>query len=151
MGINQLAEALLPGGGAKITQFAVMDLDQDGVMEVALRLLSGGSDCGVEVLRYQDGAVVGYAFGIRAMGEMKADGTFWFSSSAAENGYGLLKFGQNGYWTDNLSYGESRNDDNGTGPYFATDRMAYFVNRKPATLEAYCADVEQWNRRPAAP
>lgn len=72
-----------------IETFAVIDLDQDGIPEVVLSMLYENF---LEVLYYDVGTVYGYLFPIRAMIGLKQDGTFGFSSGAADSGYGRLMF-----------------------------------------------------------
>ncbi len=142
MDIFQLADTI-PGPPGIITQFTVIDLDRDGVVEIVLRLMADGYDSGVEILRYQDGSVYGYGISLRAFMDLKADGTFWFSSGAADNGFGALQFAPDAlFHYDNITYSESHNEDE--------NQVSYYVNRRPASQAAYRRAVEQWDKRPAA-
>lgn len=100
-----------------IPQFAIIDLDTDGENEVVLWIQikgadDGFADYGFEILRYQEGAVYGYTLPYRAFINLKTDGTFMYSGSAADFGIGKLKFSENGYIVDKLYYSESVYDSN---------------------------------------
>lgn len=73
------------------TAYAVTDLDQDGSLEVLLKL---SDDFGYELLRAQDGAVYGYPFVARAMEGVTAEGDI-HGSNGAEN-YGWYRVRLNG-------------------------------------------------------
>ncbi len=83
------------GDGFAVSGFAVLDMDQDGTPEVVLAESRYGNDMLFEVLDYQNGTVYGYDFGYRALLGLKEDGSFSFSSGAAENGFGVVQFQKN--------------------------------------------------------
>ena len=78
----------------KPTNFAVVDLDGDGIPEVVVEVHSSPeSDDGREVLHYQaDGTVEGVYFGIRAMSSVAKNGLFSASGGAADNYVEKIRF-----------------------------------------------------------
>jgi len=78
-----------------IPEFCIVDLEQDHIPEVILRIYTGASDYGVLVLhREEDGSIRGYEFSYRQMYEIKADGTFVWSNSASNSGTATIDFAQ---------------------------------------------------------
>lgn len=83
--------------GSTITfpSYAVADVNQDGRNEVILTLQRDSNEYyGFLVLTEVEGNVWGYEFYIRAMNQLKADGTFSFSDGAGDNGFGYAAFGE---------------------------------------------------------
>ena len=76
---------------ARPRRYTLVDLDGDGHAEVVVQMDVVSTDR--LVLRWEDGAVVGYNFCLREMNQIWADGTFSFASSAFEFGVGRLSFG----------------------------------------------------------
>lgn len=112
------------------TQFAVLDMDGDEVPEVVLGLSIGNEPQFYEVLHTMNDTVYGYLFPIRGLQGLKADGTFGYSSGAADTGFGKLKFESDTFQTYTLGYSESSQDDAGL-------TVSYFVNNEPVTKEAF--------------
>lgn len=115
----------------KITHFTVLDMDGDKIPEVVLELSVGNNNpmC-FEVLHYMNGEVYGYNIVYRGLEDLKADGTFGYSSGASDNGRGKLKFKSNACQTDILGYSKSsQNNDVIT--------ISYFINNKPITEESF--------------
>ena len=76
-----------------VSQFAVLDLDGDGTEELVLQLTVDGDDGhAFVILHYQDDVIYGYTRWRRGFRELKADGSFSFSSGAADTGWGTLQF-----------------------------------------------------------
>ncbi|WP_285828480.1 hypothetical protein [Bacteroides acidifaciens] len=76
-----------------VSQFAVLDLDGDKTEELVLRLTVDGDDGhAFLILHYQDDVIYGYTRWRRGFRELKADGSFSFSSGAADTGWGTLQF-----------------------------------------------------------
>ena len=74
--------------------YAVADVNHDGRNEVILTLQRDSNEYyGFLVLTEVEGNVWGYEYFYRAMIGLKADGTFSFSSGAADNGFGYASFG----------------------------------------------------------
>ncbi len=140
--LSQLVRSL-ENDSVQITRFAVMDLDRDGIPEVILEQSAHGYGWGVEILRYQDGAVYGYGLVYRAFMDLAADGTFSFSSGASDNGFGVLKFTHDTCAIEERTYCQS-SDFNGN------DGVSYFVDRKAATKEAFDEAVKNQVQKPEA-
>ncbi len=146
--LNQLLPSLFDVPG-ELTQFAIVDLDSDGVPEVILLIAVGGYDYGVEILHYQDSGVYGYMLGNRSFMELKADGTFCFSSGASDNGFGVMKFTNSTYSIEEITYCMQREHT----AYFCVNPeilMLYFVNGEAATAEEFQAAMVGWNACTAA-
>ena len=106
-----------------VAKFAIIDLDGDGGNEMVLWLqINGISDVGFEILHDRDGAVYGYTLQYRSFMELKTDGTFTFSSSAADSGIGKLSFPEKGYNIDKQIYSQPEYDSNNKLT------VQYFVN-----------------------
>lgn len=114
----------------KVTHFTVLDMDGDKVPEVVLELSVGNQPEFYEVLHYMNDTVYGYLIVYRGLEGLKADGTFSYSSGAADNGFGKLKFESDAYKVDILGYSKSNQSDTNL-------IISYFINNKPVTKESY--------------
>ena len=144
MYLDQLADSFAEDAGEPLafTKFAVVDLDHDGIPEVILwETVNGVVDYGFEVLHYQDGVVYGYSFVYRALMQLKVDGTFSFSSGAADSGFGTVKFNKDAYTIDEVTYSQSSNDSNNN--FIVT----YFVNHSPATANDFNLAVDNQGKK----
>lgn len=124
----------------EVTRFAVLDLDGDAVPEVVLELTVNDNPEFYEVLHDMDGTVYGYLIVYRGLENLKADGTFLYSSGAADNGYGKLTFQSDSYVTDTLGYTESNQNNGDT-------TISYFVGQQPVTEDAYQAFATEQNEK----
>lgn len=122
------------------TRFTVLDMDGDGVPEVVIELSVGTEPQFYEVLHDTDGTVHGYLIVYRGLEALKADGTFSFSSGAADNGWGKLILGTNAYETDMLGYSQSSQGDAGL-------TISYFIGDKPATKKAFDSFAAEQSRK----
>ncbi len=113
-----------------VTQFAVLDMNGDGMSEVVLELSVADEPQFYEVLHNIDGVVYGYLIVYRGLEELKSDGTFYFSSGAADGGWGKLVFESTAITTDISGYSESTQDANGL-------TISYFVNDEAVTAESF--------------
>lgn len=114
----------------KVTRFTVLDMDGDKMPEVVLELSVGGNPQFYEVLHYMNDTVYGYLIVYRGLEGLKADGTFRFSSGAADNGVGKLKFEPDTFKKDIIGYSQSSQGD-------TTLTISYFINNKPVTKESF--------------
>lgn len=71
-----------------IDRFSIIDLDGDEIPEVILV----SDDIDYEILHYDNSKVFGYNMVIRALMDIKTDGSTSFSSSASEIGFGRVVF-----------------------------------------------------------
>lgn len=94
-----------------VSAFALADLDNDWTDELACALNAGYTELGFLVLHINEGQIYGYSVPYRAMLELKADGTFTFSSGAADSGYGRMSFGSEAYELVPYVYSESSYDE----------------------------------------
>jgi hypothetical protein len=142
--ISQLSQALSADGSVetRVTKLAVVDLDGDETPEVVLGLaVNDNEDFGFEVLHYRDRVVYGYAFPYRALMNLKADGTFSFSSGAADSGFGMLEFTDSGYILHRITYCESS--------YSSTQEqtVSYFVDGQGSTEEDFLPAIARQNEK----
>lgn len=111
-------------------EFAVVDMDGDGEIEVVLT----GAYGDILVLHNEDGTVYGFSFIFRNMYYIKTDGTFSWNDMGL-NGlvYGISKLGFVGpeYRWNELCHVE---DD-------GTDNFSYFVGNKAVTESEYDAFI----------
>lgn len=121
------------------TQFAVLDMDGDGLPEVAVF-----NDWETLILHHQSDAkdCYGYVLAYRAINQLKADGTFSFSSSAAESGHGRLIFqGPGAYTVDEYACSHVR--DNAHELYFV-------VNGQEVSEATFQAELARQDRKTGA-
>ncbi|MCI5957546.1 MAG: SH3 domain-containing protein [Clostridiales bacterium] len=110
------------------TQFAVVDLDADGMAEIVVALsVNGNAYYGYEVLDAREGKVYGYDLVYRALEDLKADGTFSYASGVEDTGFGTLKLGDKEYSIEPIAYSEPAEDGH----------VDYVHNGMPITDEAY--------------
>ena len=99
--------------------------------------VNNNDDFGFEVLRYQDGVVYGHTLPYRSFMDLKDDGTFSFSSGAADYGFGRVEFTEKSYTIDKISYSESGYDSNNN------QILSYFVNHESATEEEFLSVINK--------
>jgi hypothetical protein len=116
---------------AKITHFTILDMDGDEIPEVVLKIKISGADFR-EVLHYYDGEVYGYLFGIRSLGGLKTDGTFFGSGGVASTYCRKLQFSKNTAETVTLAYSTPLPGNN----------VAYFINIDPVSAEAFRSFID---------
>lgn len=131
-----LADEAGPGYTFKITQFTVLDMDEDKIPEVVLNLKIGNDDADYrEVLHYYNGQVYGYLFGIRSLNTLKIDGTFLGSDGAASTYYSKLQFLEDSCEFETLGYSQAG---------------AHFINNELVTDESFDAFItEQHGKKDA--
>ena len=126
----------------RVTKFAIVDLNKDDISEVILWLAVQNDDAfGFEVMRYQDGVIYGYTLSYRSFMDLKDDGTFSFSSGAADSGYGTVKFTEKGYTIDKISYSESSYDSKNN------QSISYYVNHESATEEEFLMAISKQSEK----
>ena len=126
----------------KITHFAVVDLDGDGYSEVILWVkVNGVVDYGSLILHYQDEKVYGYNLVIRAFMDLKTDGTFSFSSGAANHGFSTISFSNDICTFDRVTYCESGVDSDGN------QFVKYIVNHESAGEANFYAAYEEQDKK----
>lgn len=122
-----------------IPEFCIVDLEQDHIPEVILRIYTGANDYGVLVLhREEDGSIRGYDFSYRQMYEIKADGTFDWSNGAANNGTATIDFAQGKTEYSNQFWMEERDG-----------QVRYMQNGAEITREEYEVLLNAQSSKPA--
>lgn len=124
--------------GAGYDSFAVLDVDGDGKLDVVLNVTVNGEALGYLVLTSADEVICAYGFYYRAMIGLKEDGSFSFSSSAAESGVATFYKDENRDAQYNV-LAESKLDENGT--------VVYFVNGEAADEDAFTAVINAQNEK----
>ena len=77
----------------EISEFSIIDLDDNGIPEIVLRVsIIDGIDVYYAILSYKENQVYCYSLPDRAFSELKTDGTFHFTNSASNHGYGKIDF-----------------------------------------------------------
>lgn len=142
--LNKLLSESFPDTPMKITRFTVLDMDGDELPEVVLEFSPDKNPIGFEVLHYMNDTVYNYSRTYRGLMGLKIDGTFSYSSGAADNGFGRLRFSPNDCEIDIL--GCVKPNKNNAGIL----TTSCFINSKPVTDESYASFIkEQSNKRDA--
>ena len=133
LNISEIGQAITADDSAAVSvvKFAVIDLDDDGEDETVLWLQNGMYDCGFEILHEQNGEIFGYTLWYRAFMELKADGTFMFSSGAADSGIGKMSFSETGYSIN--SQADSQSGYNSENEL----TVEYFINNEPCSEDEF--------------
>ena len=119
-------------------RFAVVDVDQDTNDEIVLAMTVGDDEYyGYLVLKSADSTVWGYEISYRSMLSLKADGTFSFSSGAADNGFGYLN--PEGDLIYLVKLAESVSDN---------ESVSYFLNGQKVSERQYRDAVAMQDRKP---
>lgn len=131
--ISQIGSAITPDETAaplfRLKNFAVLDLDGDGTSELILKAANGNDDAvACIVIRYQDGEVYSTTMYHRTFYGLKEDGTFWFSGSASNNGFGRLRLTPSGWETEILAQ-----------QYEEAETQHYEVAGLPTDVDAFAA------------
>ncbi len=142
--ITELKQALDSDGknAVEISDFLVMDLDEDGVKEIVLWLVVNGNEYyGYEILHCQDEEVYGYRMYYRSFNSLKADGTFHFSSSSADKGIGRVKFDASECLVEKIAASQSSyNKSNEL-------EVSYWVNGQETSQEVFEAEMEKQDKK----
>ena len=126
----------------KAIKFAVADLDNDGTPEVILWLQVNENDTfGFEILRQKGNQFYGYTLAYRAFMDLKQDGTFSFSSGAADSGFGSIAFSDQAYTISEVAYSQSA--------YDASNELTilYFVRGQSASESEYLSAIQQQSEK----
>ena len=124
--------------GAGYDSFAVLDVDGDGKLDVVLNVTVNGEALGYLVLTSANEGICAYGFYYRAMIGLKEDGSFSFSSSAAESGVATFYKDENRDAQYNV-LAESKLDEN--------ENVVYFVNGEAADEDAFTAVINAQNEK----
>lgn len=147
LNISQLNQTVSDNSSVttKVTKFAIVNLENDDIPEVILWLsVNNNNDYRFEILRYQDGLVYGYTLPYRSFMDLKDDGSFSFSSGAADFGYGTMELTEKGYTINRISYSESVYDSNNN------QIISYFVNNESATNEDFLTSINEQSEKTGA-
>lgn len=129
--LNELAYDSNP---IKTPQFAVVDLDGDGVSEVVLAIEDYN---GFIILRYKESKVFGFIVSYRSMYNLKADGSFMTSSSSSDTSVGKILFiGDTFFQYDML---------NSVG---GTPDVTYFIHDMPIDKNTFDNHLDSFDNLP---
>lgn len=130
-------------GQLELPRLTVLDLDGDGQMEAVVKEYRRGvedTELGSLVLDVQHGVVYAYDLTLRAFNELRADGTFIYSSGAADSGIASLKPEEDSSTYQILA--ESRTDSAGG--------ISYTVDGLTVTGTEYSAALDRQAQKPEA-
>ncbi len=137
-GDNQFPDAVVEAG-----RLAVIDLDRDGVNELVIwpegEYEYLYSVVGYVILRRQGDEIYAYNPVYRTFGDLKSDGTFSWSNSAAWGGYATLTFGPGEVVLQETTY--HKPGENGI------DQL-YFVDGRRAAQEEFHTAVDAQYAKP---
>lgn len=123
--------------------FAIIDLDNDSIPEVVLwERVNGNDDVSYLILHYDEEVVYGYLTYYRGFNQLKDDGTFSFSSSASNSGFGTLILTDKDYNLDKITYCRSFSD------YSGGKTTEYFVNYMRASQEGFDLAIDMQSKKP---
>jgi len=143
--IFKVPELFAPGDGSmKIWNFAVTDLDGDGVAEAVLFLCGAAGDSeGHLILHRMGGKIYGYAINHRSLTDLKTDGSFeYFDPTGMVEG-GICRvagFTEEGMLLDKFTYGS------GTPELWDI----FVVDGQPTTGDAYWSAMSEQSAKPGA-
>ena len=106
--------------------------------------VNGNEYYGFEALHEHDDIIYGYKLWYRGFRDLKTDGAFYFSSSAANHGWGVLRF-------DGKELVEIRKAEQAS-VYDEDDNQAmeYFVDGEKATKDDYSKAMSPFYGKPLA-
>ncbi|PPK83164.1 hypothetical protein BXY41_101227 [Lacrimispora xylanisolvens] len=129
--LNELAYDSNP---IKTPQFAVVDLDGDGVSEVVLAIEDYN---GFIILRYKEGNVYGFIVSYRTMYNLKADGSFMSSSSSSDTSVSKVLFIGDTFFQDDMI--------NSVG---GTPDITYFKHDMPVDKDTFDKHLDSFDSLP---
>ncbi|NNJ30354.1 lysozyme inhibitor LprI family protein [Lacrimispora defluvii] len=129
--LNELAYDSNP---IKTPQFAVVDLDGDGVSEVVLAIEDYN---GFIILRYKESKVYGFIVSYRSMYNLKADGSFMTSSSSSDTSVGKILFIGSTFFQDDII--------NSVG---GTPDITYFIHDMPIDKGTFDIHLDSFDNLP---
>lgn len=124
-----------------ISSFTVIDLDEDGIDEVILWLAAGEEKVGCEILHGVNDEIYGYFIPYRGFYNLKADGTFRFSSGAGNSGIGTIKFDLQAYTVEKITYSETQYDERNQA------EASFVVNGHASLYEDFEAEMEKQDEK----
>ena len=114
------------GVPATAEEYTLVDLDGDGNNEMVVYV---APEYGAYLVFHLSGSTVyGFEFGVRALTDLKTDGSFICSAGAGINTFGVLRFKGNKYEMQELAYQSD----------MVADKV-YRVADKPATADEFAA------------
>lgn len=121
-----------PDFPTELNKLALQDLDGDGVKELILQMdaIDTRDFYGYWILRYLDGAVLGYNLTFHQFDDLRADGTF-YRNEGWFDGIATLRFTDEGWVMDHSILSQRTCDDNGD-----IVSQAHFLNGAEITAEA---------------
>ncbi len=144
--LSQIGLLLVPADiPTYIVAQAELDMDGDGLLEQVLQIGTQADPyLGFVVLKPQGDLIYCQSYYYRSFMDLKADGTFSFSSSSSDYGYGKLSF-QNGQWT-----GTVLAEQHVTTDITGSVNTIYFVGGQMTTAEVFKQFEQTQNNKPAA-
>ena len=146
MTVDQLSEAIYDSQhSVTVSKVCIIDLDRDGINEMVVWPSLNGDDSieavsvpGYLILRRQGDVVYGYNPPYRGFADLKADGTFEWSSSAFEGGNATMSFEVDRYELNYITWCDIYNESD----------ARYFVEGRKATREEFLAACDAQDAKP---
>ncbi|MBR5447400.1 MAG: hypothetical protein IKV40_03140, partial [Clostridia bacterium] len=127
---EKLLSEFLDGTVYSLKKYTILDLDGDGRVEMVLWIVRYTNDyVGFLVLHREGDVVYAHELPYRGMTGLKSDGTFSFSSGAADSGIGKIEFSGDTFSVIKLAYSESE----------MTKNTRYYIDDKPVSQESFDA------------
>lgn len=127
--------------GKDIIKIAIVDVDWDGLDEVIVEFtVKPVMEDWHLVLDEKDNKVSGYVFWLRAMSDIKSDGTFSYSSGASDFGYGYAQFDP---YREIVDLVRSKMDENGGDD-------VYYIGDKQVSKRELDKAMEKFDKKPPA-
>lgn len=135
----------------EVTNFTVLDMEGDGIMEAVLELSYGEDPYSFEVLHYDNGTVYGYNIAYRGLEQLKEDGTFHYTNSTTDVGVQkVTKFESDIYATETLGYSQLDTSDTSDTDSEET-KILYFLENKSVKKELFDSFMKEQNEKEDAP
>ncbi len=125
-------KAWLDASDFQAIKYTVLALDgEDIAKELVLQLAYGTNEyAGYLILHREDGAIYAHMQSHRAFQDLKSDGSFSWSNSVSNHGYGKISFSKSSYTSYQLAY-----------TTLIDGRQRYLISGKSVSEDAYSAFV----------
>lgn len=127
-----------------VTKFSLINVNQNEKGIALCLQINGGADCSFEIFHCQNGIIYGCTLPYRAFEELKTDGTFLFSSGAADSGIGKIEFVNEKFSVKKLFHSESH--------YNANNELEvlYFAKGAPCSSDEFDRAMRQQQKKSGA-
>ncbi len=124
-----------------MSKYSMVNLNGDNSPEVVGWLSRGANDYwGFLVLHYDNDVVYAYELAYRAFNNLKKDGTFSFSSSVSDHGFGKIEFISGTYRINKIAYCKTE---------YGTQKVSYYIDNQIVSKEDFEKYVAEQCRKTA--